>query len=230
MIQCKVCFATNPDSAVVCSVCKAPLDRSAGAKNAARRPTVPEDMAEIPSRRSTVFEDVEAHRPGGDDRQEQRDRGLGGSGRPARRVTIFDPSKVGDAGASDAGANAQGPETAKNVPAAKGRRIVGVLVTYSWSDQGQIFPVYEGRNRIGSDPHQCDIAIPQDDTLSAINSHIVYRKSFTIGDDVSMGGTDVNGEPVEVAFVPLHNYARIRTGSTHWTFIAVAPEEGNGGQ
>jgi hypothetical protein len=140
-----------------------------------------------------------------------------------RRVTIYDPG----AGARPAGENsAAGAAPAK----AAARKIVGVLVTYSWSDQGQIFPVMEGRNRIGSDPMQCDIAVPQDDTLSAINSHIVFRKSFTIGDDVSMGGTDVDGEPVETAFVPLRNYARIRTGSTHWTFIAVQPSADEGGE
>jgi hypothetical protein len=135
---------------------------------------------------------------------------------PVRRMTVFDPSPV----ASSQPAAAATPG-AQKTPAA--RKIVGVLVTYSWRDQGQIFPVLEGRNRIGSDPNECDIAIPQDDTLSKINSHIVFRKTFTIGDEVSMGGTDVDGEPVETAFVPLHNYARIRTGSTHWTFIAIQP-------
>jgi hypothetical protein len=116
----------------------------------------------------------------------------------------------------------EAPEQPKR-PLSAARKIVGILVTYTWNEQGQIFPLLEGRNRIGSDPKECDIVIPQDETLSSINSHIVYRKSFTIGDDVSMGGTDVDDEPVETAFVPLRNYARIRTGSTHWIFIAVEP-------
>jgi hypothetical protein len=38
---------------------------------------------------------------------------------------------------------------------------------------------------------------------------------------VSMSGTDLNGVPIEEQFVPLQNYARIRTGSTHWTFVAI---------
>jgi hypothetical protein len=103
------------------------------------------------------------------------------------------------------------------------RRIVGVLITYTWQPEGQVFPVREGRNLIGRDPQQADIAVPQDDTLSAVNSHITFRKSFVIGDQVSMGGTDVNGEPVEQQFHPLPNYSRIRTGSTIWTFIAISP-------
>jgi len=104
-----------------------------------------------------------------------------------------------------------------------GRKIVGVLITYSWQESGQVFPILEGRNLIGKDPEQCDIAIPQDATLSAVNSFITYRRHFLIGDKVSMSGTDVDGEPIETEFVPLRNYAKIRTGSTYWTFVSVQP-------
>jgi hypothetical protein len=99
-----------------------------------------------------------------------------------------------------------------------------VLVTYSWKPEGQIFPVREGRNLIGRGA-ECDIRVPEDQTLSNINTHITFRKSFIVGDMVSMSGTDLNGQPIEEQFVPLGNYARIRTGSTNWTFIVVqAPE------
>lgn len=231
MIKCKVCFATNPDTAVVCSVCKATLDKPAVAKPPVRRPTMPESAPEMPARRATVFEDVSAAPPAGwqgAGQPQPAEKTPPAPATPQRRVTVFDPSALGAAAARSAAAANSAAATGDAQPkppaaAAAGRKIVGVLVTYSWSDQGQIFPVYEGRNRIGSDPAQCDIVIPQDDTLSSVNSHIIYRKSFTIGDDVSMGGTDVDGEPVEVAFVPLRNYARIRTGSTHFTFITVQP-------
>jgi hypothetical protein len=103
------------------------------------------------------------------------------------------------------------------------RKIVGVLITYSWQESGQVFPVLEGRNLIGKDPDQCDICIPQDATLSAVNSFITYRKQFLIGDKVSMSGTDVDGEPIESEFIPLRNYAKIRTGSTYWTFVCIQP-------
>jgi hypothetical protein len=115
-------------------------------------------------------------------------------------------------------------ESARQQTVALGtRRIVGVLITYSWRDEGQVFPVLEGRNLIGKDPAQCDICIPQDTTLSAINSFITYRRQFVIGDRVSMSGTDVDGEPIETEVVPLRNYAKIRTGSTYWTFVSVQP-------
>jgi hypothetical protein len=100
---------------------------------------------------------------------------------------------------------------------------VGVLITYSWHEQGQVFPVLEGRNLIGRDPSQSDICIPQDATLSAVNSFITYRGQFIIGDKVSMSGTDVDGKAIVTEFVPLRNYASIRTGSTHWTFVAIQP-------
>jgi len=95
-------------------------------------------------------------------------------------------------------------------------------VTYSWKPEGQVFAVREGRNLIGRGT-ECEVCIPDDGTLSNVNSHITYRKSFVIGDMVSMSGTDLNGAPIEEQFVPLPNYATIRTGSTQWTFISIQP-------
>jgi len=104
-----------------------------------------------------------------------------------------------------------------------GRRIVGVLVTYSWKNEGQLFPLCEGRNIVGRDATESDIAIPQDPALSAKNTYIVYRKNFMIADAMSMGGTDMDGEPVEEQ-KRLRNYSTIRTGSTYWTFISFDPD------
>ena len=102
------------------------------------------------------------------------------------------------------------------------RKIVGVLITYSWKAEGQIFPIREGRNFIGRDK-DCEVCISEDQTLSGKNSHITYRQNFVVGDMVSMTGTDVNGVPVEEQFRSLDNYATIRAGSTYFTFIAVEP-------
>jgi hypothetical protein len=107
-------------------------------------------------------------------------------------------------------------------PRQQDRKILGVLVTYSWKPGGQVFPVREGRNLIGRGA-ECEIQVPEDATLSNVNTHITFRKNFTIGDMVSMSGTDLEGEPIEEQFVPLGNYARIRTGSTHWTFVILEP-------
>jgi hypothetical protein len=78
---------------------------------------------------------------------------------------------------------------------------------------------------VGRDADQCEIAIPEDPSLSARNTIISYRSSFRIADDDSMSGTYVDGEALELRESrPLHNYATIRTGSTDWLFIAFEPE------
>jgi pSer/pThr/pTyr-binding forkhead associated (FHA) protein len=97
-----------------------------------------------------------------------------------------------------------------------------MLVTYSWAPQGQVFPIFEGRNFIGRDK-DCEVCVPEDQTLSGRNSHITYRQNFVVGDMVSMTGTDVDGVPIEEQFHSLSNYATLRAGSTYFTFIAVQP-------
>jgi hypothetical protein len=111
---------------------------------------------------------------------------------------------------------------ALNTPKAAERRVIGVLITYSWSPEGQVFPIREGRNLIGRGD-RCNIRVPEDPAMSDENTHITFRQNFVIGDMVSMSGTDLNGEPVEEQFKSLGNYARIRTGSTNWIFVIVDP-------
>jgi len=105
--------------------------------------------------------------------------------------------------------------------ASPARKIVGVLITYSWKQEGEMFAIREGRNLIGRDP-ESDIAVPQDAAMTGKHAHITFRKNFVIGDMVSLGGTFVGGEPVEQQFQPLSNYATIQTGETVWTFVAIA--------
>ena len=105
-------------------------------------------------------------------------------------------------------------------PATKNRRIVGVLVTYSWLPEGQIFPVLEGRNVIGRG--KCEISVPQDETMSTENSSVTFRETFMLKDRDSMSGTYLNGKAVEEQ-ARLGNYAQIRAGSTVFTFVALDP-------
>ncbi len=100
--------------------------------------------------------------------------------------------------------------------------MVAVLVTYSWKPEGQIFPIREGRNLIGRG-EECDIRIPEDAMLSQVNTHITFRQNFTLGDMVSMSGTDLNGTPVEEQFRPIENLSRIRAGATNLLFVIVDP-------
>jgi len=113
------------------------------------------------------------------------------------------------------GASVQPSEAPKN------RKIVGILVTYTWQPDGQMFPIREGRNLIGRDAAKCDIAITHDPAMSEITSHITFRKTFIVGDMVSMNGTLLDGAPVETQFVSLPNMAQIRCGSTDFVFVAI---------
>lgn len=135
-----------------------------------------------------------------------------------RGVTVFSPTPPQEL--PPAG---QLPSPAKTRAAA--RKVVGILITYSWKPEGQVFPVCEGRNLIGL-AEEADIRVIDDPALSGINTHITFRHSFVVGDMVSMSGTDLNGEPVEEQFRPLPNYSKLRTGTTLWTFVMIDPPNG----
>jgi hypothetical protein len=218
MICSKCSYAWNPDSATSCVQCKAPLESALPPR---RGDTVDEEQKQEPARRPTVAEGMPAmNRPAEPEVPQPRWNDSLSPERAERRRTVFAGMAPAEAPAQVSPSGQRRPQTISVDPS---RKIVGVLITYSWQDQGQVFPVLEGRNLIGKDPNQCDICVPQDQTLSAVNTFITYRRHFIIGDKVSMSGTDVNGEPIETEFVPLHNYAKIRTGSTHWTFVAIQP-------
>src|SRR6202022_2148396 len=110
-----------------------------------------------------------------------------------RRKTVFIPPPEQASGEEEPAKQGQGqtPPPPRRMP---DRRVVGVLVTYSWKPEGQVFAVREGRNLIGRGD-ECDICVPEDSTLSNVNTHITYRKNFVVGDMVRMSGTDVNGTP-----------------------------------
>lgn len=112
-----------------------------------------------------------------------------------------------------------------NIPSQPGaRRIRAVLATYSWRAEGQVFPVYEGRNYLGSEP-DCEICLTADRQLSGHHAAIFFRgESFEIADEKSMNGTFVNDQNVPLTGMPLHNYSTIKTGATLWRFIIIEPE------
>jgi RNA polymerase subunit RPABC4/transcription elongation factor Spt4 len=104
------------------------------------------------------------------------------------------------------------------------RRIVGVLITYTWRPEGELFLVREGRNLLGSAP-ECDIRVTTDPRLSARHAYILHRPgSFLIYDEKSMSGTFVNGESVEEK-PHLPDSADLRTGGTIWRFAALEPPQ-----
>jgi hypothetical protein len=249
MRMCPKCMAENMDTEKFCRQCASPLQQSGGKTCPSGRHTMDptwtecayckqENVAAMPgpapsTRTPTVFEGQAPPR-GGQVRPPTYKEDTPLPPRPPRPVngppapptppqatpgqpgrqrahTVFSPVMP------------QTPGTGQPTPSvARDRKIVGILVTYSWSPEGQIYPLREGRNFIGRD-QDCEVCIPEDQTLSGRNSHITYRQNFVIGDMVSMTGTDVDNVPIEEQFRSLDNYATIRAGSTYFTFMAVAP-------
>src|SRR5262245_33104324 len=116
------------------------------------------------------------------------------------------------------------------------RRIVGMVITYTWGRQGQLFRIYEGKNFIGraeisdeASPRPCDIQIPEDAQMSAEHARILDRAhppdmkgSYEIIDQETTNGTWVNGKLLRSnQGEELHSYDKIRTGATEWTFITI---------
>jgi hypothetical protein len=103
------------------------------------------------------------------------------------------------------------------------RRIVALLVTYSWDSAGQVFPIRTGRCFIGSDPHS-DVRVASDPQMSGRHAVILFRgEEFMIDDEKSLNGTFVNDRPVDQK-QPLANYSTIKTGGTVFMFVRVEPE------
>ena len=242
---CPKCGAENPDTAILCKQCVSPLQQSGGKTCPSGRHTMDptwtecvyckqENVAPTPSfapvRQATVVESQPPSRLPNRPPTYKEDTPL-----PPRRVeppktppgpapVSVDP-RVNRQRANTVYRNPNQPEsdTAPALPQiARDRRIVGVLVTYSWTPEGQIFPIREGRNFIGRDT-DCEVCVSEDQTMSGRNSHITYRQNFVVGDMVSMTGTDLDGVPIEEQFRSLPNYANIRAGSTHFVFIAIEP-------
>lgn len=82
------------------------------------------------------------------------------------------------------------------------RPIVGVLYSISDGVEGELFPIYVGRNTVGSDAN-CDISL-RETSVSAMHGLLLARKqtnvqgeeylSVTLADNNSNYGTTVNGE------------------------------------
>ena len=106
------------------------------------------------------------------------------------------------------------------------RRIVGVLVSYTWEPGGQLFEVREGRTHIGAgdikgESRQVDVCCPRDPMLSSDHAMIlVQRGQFYIQDLSSVNGTILNGKPLRPeSSEPLTSPAEIKAGDTTFTFV-----------
>ena len=204
MKSCPKCNNLAPDDAASCGQCGMVLDQSLIARAAGPGRRIPTISESVTGTNTTPPPKIE-YRP---------------SPPPPISGTVAMGAPPPAAAPASGGHAATGVQLAPVTPA---RRVIAVLVTYSWKPEGQVFPIREGRNLIGRSD-ECDVKIPEDAMLSTVNSHITFRQSFTMGDMVSMGGTYLNGEVVEEQFRPLKNLSTIRAGSTQLLFVIVDPK------
>jgi pSer/pThr/pTyr-binding forkhead associated (FHA) protein len=113
------------------------------------------------------------------------------------------------------------------------RRIMAVLVTYTWRPEGQLFLIREGKNFIGAGKissetthRECEVAITTDNMMSSEHALILCRHGrYDLVDQKSSNGTFLNGEMVPIAGITIENYDEIKTGATVWKFIMIEPPE-----
>jgi hypothetical protein len=110
----------------------------------------------------------------------------------------------------DEGTEGQGPVRSS-------RKLVGWLVSYTLSDMGADFKLFEGRNIIGRDL-DCQISV-NDPSVSAKHAVLLFRAGhYSITDQQSTSGTFVNGEDIELAPRYLNDGDTIRVGKTAFKF------------
>ena len=110
------------------------------------------------------------------------------------------------------------------------RRIVAIMISYTWHPEGEVYPVREGRNyigadRIGDDPSHryCDIHVPDDEKMSGRHALILCRPGgYELIDEKSTNGTFLNGKMLHAnESKELPSQAEIRAGKTVFTYMSV---------
>ena len=124
------------------------------------------------------------------------------------------------------------PTSAPNARRPSNRRITGILVTFTWERQGDLFVLYEGRNVIGKGTVEseggrpCDVLLSVDPTMSNEHAVILCRAGrYELFDNRSTNGTYADDEFVESAGVMLKDGAHIKTGDTVWLFRKIESED-----
>lgn len=105
-----------------------------------------------------------------------------------------------------------------------GRRIVGVLVSYSANPAGEVYKIYEGKNIIGRG-NDCDIPFPNDNNMSREHLLIQYieaKGAFRAVDRGSSNGTYINGQVCVLGdVIEIKTNDVIVLGSTKFIFLAI---------
>jgi pSer/pThr/pTyr-binding forkhead associated (FHA) protein len=125
-----------------------------------------------------------------------------------------------------------GPDPVAKKSKVDNRKIVGVLVSYTWRPEGELFAVREGRTHIGADQirddpehREVEVQCPLDDLISGDHALILVQQGeFYIQDLASTNGTFVNGKKIRPESVEdLPNNSEIKTGKTLFSFVQFKP-------
>jgi hypothetical protein len=103
-----------------------------------------------------------------------------------------------------------------------GRKLVGVLISYSANPAGEVYKIYEGRNIVGRS-NTADISFSNDDKMSKEHLLILYVEAEGIvwaEDQKSSNGTYINGKFAR-GMVELHTNDIIVLGATKMVFLGV---------
>ncbi|MBL9013035.1 MAG: FHA domain-containing protein [Myxococcales bacterium] len=117
--------------------------------------------------------------------------GAAGGGDKPKYKTVFDGGASAPKDPSDPFAPVD-PAKKKAADKNAGKRIVGFLVSFDRSAEGNYWVIREGRNTIGRD-EECDIVIEGDEMVSSTHAVLLWRNGRTIVDDEkSQNGTFLN--------------------------------------
>jgi hypothetical protein len=125
-----------------------------------------------------------------------------------------------------------GPDPVAKKSKVDNRKIVGVLVSYTWRPEGELFAVREGRTHIGADQirddpehREVEVPCPLDDLISGDHALILVQQGeFYIQDLASTNGTFVNGKKIRPESVEdLPNNSEIKAGKTLFSFVQFKP-------
>lgn len=118
----------------------------------------------------------------------------------------------------------------------QGRMIVGVLYTVSRNLIGEIYPVYVGKNTIGSDS-DCDICL-RESSVYNLHATLLVRKltddsgkihtSVSISGSMAGVGLSINGEEVDEDRVYCHSGDIIKVGDNYMLSLQLLSPETHG--
>ena len=114
-----------------------------------------------------------------------------------------------------------------------GRRITGIVTTFTWSRLGQLYVVRDGRNYAGSgvvsadNNAPCEILVPEDRTMSSAHFLILCQSGkYIISDNFSTNGTFLNGDQIDTRGIELPDNAVIKAGATVFKFQKIVAAAG----